>query len=147
MADQVKAVGIEIETEGTSFEDIVTRMHRDAVWGSYDPTEMYNLYSSSEAGIEYNNPGFYANPTVDAYLDEALRATDPDVANEAWRNAQLDDAGNGFSASSDAAWAWLVNLEHTYYVDDCLDLGAPLVEPHGHGYPLTAGITGWTWTC
>lgn len=150
VADQVTAAGIEIETEGTSFEDIETRMHRDAVlfgWGSYDPTEMYNLYASSEAGIEYNNPGFYSNPTVDAYFEEALRATDPEVANEAWRNAQLDDAGNGFSASTDAAWAWLVNLEHTYYVDDCLDLGEPLVEPHGHGYPITAGITGWTWTC
>ena len=76
-----------------------------------------------------------------------MTATDPDEAEEQWRLAQYDGEGTGFGPSGDAAWAWLVNLDHTYYVDECLDLGVPLVEPHGHGWPITAGITGWRWSC
>ncbi|WP_246060803.1 ABC transporter substrate-binding protein [Nocardioides dongxiaopingii] len=150
VADMVAPAGVEIRAEGVSWEEIDRRLHADAVmfgWGSHDPIEMYNLYHSSLAGVEYHNPGYYSSAEVDARLDEALTATDPDVAEAAWRAAQLDADGTGFAAGADAAWAWLVNVEHTYYVDECLDLGPPLVEPHGHGYPITAGVTGWTWTC
>ncbi|OLT20329.1 hypothetical protein BJF78_35610 [Pseudonocardia sp. CNS-139] len=150
VADMVAPVGIEITAEGVSWDVIDTRMHTDAVlfgWGSHDPTEMYNLYSSRQAGVEYWNPGFYTNPEVDAQLDAAMAATDPEVANRHWRAAQAGENGGGFGPAGDAAWAWLVNLQHTYYVDECLDLGRPQVEPHGHGWPITAGITGWRWTC
>jgi len=150
VADMVRTVGIEINASGVSWDVIDTRLHADAVlfgWGSHDPTEMYNLYSSRQAGTEYWNPGFYTNPAVDANLDAAMAATDPEVANQHWRAAQADENGNGFGPAGDAAWAWLVNLQHTYYVDSCLDIGRPQVEPHGHGWPITAGITGWRWTC
>ncbi len=150
IVDMVRPVGIEIEAVGDSWDEIEQRMHADAVlfgWGSHDPTEMYNLYHSSQAGVEYWNPGFYGDEQVDEYLDLAMAAPDQDEANVYWRAAQLDDDGAGFSAPADAAWAWLVNLDHTYYVDDCLDIGDPQVEPHGHGWPITAGITSWRWTC
>jgi peptide/nickel transport system substrate-binding protein len=150
VADMVRPAGIEIEAVGASWQEIERRMHADAVlfgWGSHDPTEMYNLYHSSRAGVEYWNPGFYRNERVDEYLDLALGAPDQEEANVFWRAAQLDDDGVGFGAPGDAAWAWLVNLDHTYYVDDCLDVGTPQVEPHGHGWPITAGIAGWRWTC
>lgn len=150
VADQLRPVGIAVAAKGESWDVIGTRMHADAVlfgWGSHDPTEMYHLYSSKQAGTEYWNPGFYGNPEVDANLDAAMAATDPAVADQHWRAAQLDAAGRGFTAAGDAAWAWLVNLQHTYYVDSCLDVGRPQIEPHGHGWPITAGITGWRWTC
>jgi peptide/nickel transport system substrate-binding protein len=149
-ADMLRPVGIEVATNGVSWDVIDSRLHADAVlfgWGSHDPTEMYNLYSSKQAGIEYWNPGFYANPSVDANLDAALGATDPQAAMAFWKAAQLDANGQGFGPAGDAAWAWLVNLQHTYYVDECLDIGKPQIEPHGHGWPITAGITGWRWTC
>ncbi|WP_369133720.1 ABC transporter substrate-binding protein [Modestobacter sp. I12A-02662] len=126
------------------------RLHADAVlfgWGSHDPAEMYNLYSSTRAGVEYWNPGFYASPRVDAHLEAAMTATDEATAVEHWRAAQHDGEGTGFGPRGDAAWAWLVNLDHTYLVDECLDLGTPQIEPHGHGWPVTAGITGWQWSC
>ena len=44
-----------------------------------------------------------------------------------------------------AAWAWLVNLDHTYLVDERLDVGTSRVEPHGHGWPITANIVDWHW--
>ncbi|WP_324244644.1 ABC transporter substrate-binding protein [Pseudonocardia sp.] len=150
VADMVRPVGIDITVSGVSWDAITNRLHADAVvfgWGSHDPTEMYNLYSSRQAGIEFWNPGYYSNPTVDAHLDAAMAATDPEVANRHWRAAQADENGVGFGPAGDAAWAWLVNLQHTYYVDECLDIGRPQIEPHGHGWPITAGITGWRWTC
>ncbi|SOE03071.1 ABC transporter substrate-binding protein [Blastococcus haudaquaticus] len=150
VADMLAPIGLEVSAQGESWDVIDQRLHADAVlfgWGSLDPTEMYNLYSSSRAGVEYWNPGFYADADVDANFDAALAATDQETANEHWRAAQHDGAGGGFGPSGDAAWAWLVNLEHTYLVDECLDLGAPRIEPHGHGWPITAGIAGWRWTC
>jgi peptide/nickel transport system substrate-binding protein len=149
-ADMLRPVGIEVATNGVSWDVIDSRLHADAVlfgWGSHDPTEMYNLYSSKQAGIEYWNPGFSANPSVDANLDAALGATDPQAAEAFGESAQLDANGQGFGPAGDAVWAWLVNLQHTYYVDKCLDIGKPQIEPHGHGWPITAGIIGWRWSC
>lgn len=150
VADMLAPIGIAVSAEGESWDVIDQRLHADAVlfgWGSHDPTEMYNLYSSAQAGVEYWNPGFYADEAVDAHLEAAMAATDQETANREWRAAQFDGEGTGFGPSGDAAWAWLVNLEHTYLVDECLDLGTPQIEPHGHGWPLTAGIAGWRWTC
>nr|WP_184805706.1 ABC transporter substrate-binding protein [Kribbella italica] len=145
VADMVKPLGIQIKAQGVSWDVIDKRLHSDAVlfgWGSQDPTEMYNLYSSTQAGVEYWNPGYYANAAVQKDLDAAMSATDQEQATTYWKAAQT-----GFSATGDAAWAWLVNLEHTYFVSDCLDIGKPQIEPHGHGWPVTAGITQWKWTC
>lgn len=145
VVDQVKRAGIEITTEGVSWDEIYKRLHVDAVmfgWGSHDPYEMYSLYKSDLAGTDLYNSGYYANDHVDGFLDAALEATDDKTAVENWKKAQPF-----FSGTADAPWAWLVNLKHTYFVDECLDLGASHVEPHGHGWPITASITQWAWTC
>ncbi|WBQ07952.1 ABC transporter substrate-binding protein [Kribbella sp. CA-293567] len=150
VADMLKPVGIQIKAQGVAWDVIDKRKHVDAVlfgWGSHDPSEMYNLYSSAQAGTEYWNTGFYSNPVVQKNLDAAMAATTQDAATKYWKAAQRDADGNGFGPSGDAAWAWLVNLQHTYFVSDCLDIGKPQIEPHGHGWPVTAGITGWRWTC
>ncbi|WP_409331369.1 ABC transporter substrate-binding protein [Trujillonella humicola] len=150
VVDMLAPIGIDVTARGESWEVIERRMHADAVlfgWGSHDPTEMYNLHASARAGVEYWNPGFYADPDVDAHLDAAMAATDEETANREWRAAQHDGEGGGFGPSGDAAWAWLVNLDHTYLVHECLDVGTPQIEPHGHGWPITAGITGWQWSC
>ncbi|MEV8376466.1 ABC transporter substrate-binding protein [Kribbella sp. NPDC056861] len=150
VADMLKPIGIQLKAQGVSWDVIDKRKHVDAVlfgWGSHDPSEMYNLYSSTQAGTEYWNAGYYSNPAVQKNLDAALGATDQDAATNYWKAAQRDADGNGFGPSGDAAWAWLVNLQHTYFVSDCLDIGKPQIEPHGHGWPITAGITGWRWTC
>ena len=145
VADMVDDIGIEVTPKSGSWEEIEQRLHTDAVlfgWGSHDPMEMYNLLASSQAGVEYNNPGLYRNAEVDEQLDAALAATDPDEATGHWQAAQVPSG-----PAADAPWAWLVNLDHTYYVTSCLDLGETMIEPHGHGWPLTAGITGWRWSC
>ncbi|MCX7854644.1 MAG: ABC transporter substrate-binding protein [Anaerolineae bacterium] len=149
VADMVKPLGILIRVEGKSWEEIETLMHSNAVlfgWGSHDQTEMYNLYHSKMGGKGWYNTGFYSNPTVDAYLDRALFSRTEEEAIPFWKKAQWDGT-TGFSALGDAAWAWLVNLDHVYFVSECLDVGKQRVQPHGHGWPITANIVEWKWTC
>ena len=148
-AEMLKPIGIQANVEGKSWDEIEPEMHSNVVvfgWGSHDQTEMYNLYHSQSAQGDYFNAGYYANQAIDDILDLAMGAPSEAEAIAFWRAAQWD-GNQGFTARGDAAWAWLVNLDHTYFVSDCLDIGQPQVEPHGHGWPITANITKWKWTC
>ncbi|BDQ33514.1 ABC transporter substrate-binding protein [Pseudodesulfovibrio portus] len=147
-ADMLKNIGINALVEGKrSWDEIRQLKHSRVVvfgWGSHDPIEVYHLYSSHQAGEGYNNAGFYTNPKVDEYLDAALAADSYEASLEFWKKAQWDGK-TGFNARGDAPWAWLVNLDHTYFIDEHLDVGVSQVEPHGHGWPITANIQKWTW--
>ncbi len=148
VADQVKPLGIEIKVEGKSWDDIETLMHSNAVlfgWGNHDPLEMYNLFSGKMAGVEFYNAGYYGNPAVDSHMDQALAARDEKEADELWKKAQWDGQ-TGLSARGDAPWAWLVNLDHCYFIRNGLDTGKQRIEPHGHGWPITANIVDWRWS-
>ena len=145
VADMLQPVGIHAIVTARSWDDIYRRMHGDAVvfgFGSLDQTEMYNLFNSaSQVGALYN-AGKYRNPTVDAYLDRAQAAPSETEAMELWRKAQWDGQ-TGFSPRGDAPWAWLVNVDHVYLVDERLDVGVPEIEQHGTS--IAAGIPRWRW--
>lgn len=146
-ADMLKPLGIRVKAEGKSWDDIGKQMHANPVlfgWGSHDPLEMYNVYSSQYGGVEYYNPGFYANPKVEAYMAKALAATEEKAAWSFWQQAQWDGE-TGLSAKGDAPWAWLVNLNHLYLVRTGLDIGSQKIHPHGHGWPVTDNIEEWRW--
>ncbi|WP_373895072.1 ABC transporter substrate-binding protein [Virgibacillus sp. CBA3643] len=146
-ADMIEPLGIDVATKGKSWSELETLMYSHPVmmgWGSHDPLEMYNLYSSETRGIGYYNANYYANETVDDYMNQALSATSLEKANEYWQKAQWDGE-TGFSAKGDAPWAWLVNLEHLYFVDENLEIGEQKVQPHGHGWPVTDFIEQWHW--
>ena len=148
--DMIKAIGIQANPEGKSWDEIQKLMHSNVIvfgWGSHDQTEMYNLYHSSMRGVDYYNTGYYANKAIDNYLDLAMGAASEEEANAFWKEAQWDLKKDGFTTKGDAAWAWMVNLDHTYFVSNCLDIGKSQVEPHGHGWPITANIAQWKWTC
>ncbi len=147
--EMLEPIGIRVSVEGKSWDDIEPLMHSNVVvfgWGSHDQTEMYNLYHSQSAQGDYNNAGYYANQAIDGLLDLAMGAPSEAEAITYWQAAQWN-GDQGVTTKGDAAWAWLVNLDHTYFVDDCLDVGQSQVEPHGHGWPITANIADWTWTC
>ena len=146
-ADMVKQIGIEMVVEGKSWDVIEQRMHQDAVmmgWGSHDPLEMYNIYSSSYAGVDYFNTGYYSNPVVDEWMKKALHAKNEEEAWSYWQKAQWD-GNTGLSSLGDAPWAWLVNLNHLYLVTEKLDIGKQRIQPHGHGWPITDNIEEWKW--
>jgi peptide/nickel transport system substrate-binding protein len=145
VSDQMAPLGIKINLAGLSWDEIEARMYSDAVlfgWGSHDPLEMYNLYHSSTAGTGYYNTTYYQNPTADGYMESALRASTEEEALEYWKKAQWDGE-SGFSSRGDVVWSWLVNLKHVYLVSEKLDLGQNRIEPHGHGWPLTANVQEW----
>lgn len=145
VADMLKQLGIAINVEGASWDKIEQKMYSNAVmmgWGSHNPQELYNVYSSNFAGIEYYNTGFYKNDVVDGYLEKALTSNDVEEALSYWQKAQWDGT-TGISA--DTPWAWLVNIDHVYLIRDNLDIGNQRVQPHGHGWPLTSNIEQWKW--
>ena len=146
---QVKALGIEATATGKSWDEIGRIMHSEPVlfgWGSHSPLEVYNLYQSSLGGIEFYNAGFYSSPVVDQHFAAAQAAESLEASFASWRQAEWDGT-TGFGAKGDAAWAWLVNLDHVYYVNECLEIGTTQIEPHGHGWPVTAMMQNWKWTC
>ena len=124
-------------------------MHASAVllgWGAHDPSEIYALYHGQNAGVEWYNTGYYQNVHVDARLNAAQSAESFEASLSDWKAAQWDGK-TGFSSKGDAPWAWMVNVNHSYWIDDCLDIGPVQIEPHGHGYPITQGLPSWKWTC
>ena len=150
ISDMLKPVGIKAVPRGENWDRIKNELTHAFVivygFGGHSPLEMYKLYHGNGPEPMYWNAGFYANPVVDDYLDQALRAPSFEAALPLWKKAQWDGT-KGFSTPGDAAWAWLVNLDHTYFINRCLDVGKSQMEPHGHGWPITANIDQWQWTC
>ena len=96
-------------------------MHSNVVlfgWGSHNPVEVYYLYHSSLAGNAWYNAGYYENAIVDAHFADAQSAPTLELSFPAWRAAEWDGK-TGYGMRGDAAWAWLVNLDHVYFVDKC----------------------------
>ncbi|WP_438351773.1 ABC transporter substrate-binding protein [Paenibacillus sp. FA6] len=146
-ADMVKAIGIRMNVEGKSWDEIEKMMHSSAVlmgFGSHDPLEMYNIYSTDFQGVEYYNPGYYSNSVVDDWMQQALRALTEEEALQYWKNAQWDGQ-TGFSGLGDTPWTWLVNIDHLYLVNDKLDIGIQRIQPHTHGWLVTDNIEDWKW--
>ncbi|WP_224749999.1 ABC transporter substrate-binding protein [Halomonas sp. ML-15] len=150
VAEMLRPLGIAVDPTGRHWDEIRREaLHQDAIlfgWGSHSPQEIYYLYHSQYAGQDYYNSGFYANPAVDAHLEVAQAAESLEASLPHWRAAQWDGT-TGYGMRGDAAWAWLVNLEHLYFVDDCLDMGELGIAPHGHGWPITANLLEWQWQC
>lgn len=150
VADMLRPVGIKANVAGHSWDEIKKQLtHANVVvygFGDHSPQEMLKLYRTPGEEPMYWNAGFYSNPAVDGHFEQALAAPDFESSLPFWKKAQWDGT-TGFGIPGDAAWAWLVNLDHTYFVSECLDLGKSQMEPHGHGWPITANIHQWKWTC
>ena len=148
VADMLKPLGINVKVEGGSWDIIETKMHSEAVlmgWGSHDPGELHSIYGSENGGLDFYNTGFYKNETVDGYFKQALAAESEEEAIEFWKKAQWDGT-TGLSGKGDAAWSWLVNIDHLYLMKEDLDIGNQRIHVHGHGWPATDNITDWKWS-
>lgn len=151
VSDMLRPVGINAIPRGESWDRIKTQLTHSMVvvygFGDHSPLEMYKLYHTpSSPDPMYWNAGFYSNPVVDGYLESARKAPSPEAAIPYWKKAQWDGQ-TGFTTRGDAAWAWMVNLDHTYFINSCLDVGKSQMEPHGHGWPITTNVNEWQWTC
>lgn len=146
-AEIIKPLGIQVRTIGKSWSEIERILYSNPVVlssGTHYPIEVYNSFSSTKKGHGYSNPNFYSNPMVDGYLEKAIHAVKQEEALEYWKKAQWDGE-TGFTFPGDAAWVWLVELEHLYFVSDRLDIGEQKMQPHLRGWALLDNISKWRW--
>ncbi|MCH5272653.1 MAG: ABC transporter substrate-binding protein [Lachnospiraceae bacterium] len=147
-AEQVKEIGIRINVEGISWDEIMRRMFSEAVmmgWGSAIPNETYYLYRSEGALLDdFYNPEGYTSNVTDGYLNAAMEALTVSEANENWRKVQWDGT-TGTSMRGECPWVWIVNLDHVTYVRDGLSIGEQPIHGHGHGLPLIQNLHEWRW--
>ncbi|MEV3808540.1 ABC transporter substrate-binding protein [Aeromonas dhakensis] len=144
----LKPIGLEVSLKSGSWEQVEREMHANPVlmgWGSLDPMELYHHYQSGSAGVEFYNPGYYKNPVVDGHLKQALDAPNWQAAVPFWQQVEWDGKA-GAGVQGDAAWAWLLNVQHTYLANRCIDLGKGAPEIHG-SWSLLNNLQDWRWTC
>ncbi|MGR5228609.1 ABC transporter substrate-binding protein [Photobacterium damselae] len=143
VAQMVKPLGISMSVKGADWDTIAGKMLENPVlmgFGSHSANEVRYLYHSDYAAVDFYNSGQYRNSVVDNDIDKALQATSWQASLPFWLAAEKQIV-------KDQPWTWLVNLQHLYAASTCLDLGQPITEPHGHGWPITENIEQWRWTC
>lgn len=147
LSESAEPLGIHIIPEAldwASCKKLVRNVPTCIGTGDYNFIDVYNAFHSSFSGadvVNLSNSAMYNNPTVDSYLDSMLAAVSEDEAMEFARKAQYDgDTG----ANVDFPYIWLVNIDHTYFVRDGLDIGTQRIHPHGHGAPVIQNLNEWT---
>ena len=147
-AEQAKTLGILMNVEGTSWDDISKRMFSEAVcmgWGSSNPYTTYCLFHTDNMlKDDYYNPEGYSNPVVDGYLNGAMEVLTVEEANKNWQLSQWDGT-TGTAMKGDCPWVWLVNSQHLYYVREGLNIGEQQLHAHGSSMPLLQNLKDWTW--
>ena len=147
-AQQAKTLGILMNVEGTSWDDISKRMFSEAVcmgWGSSNPYTTYCLFHTDNMlKDDYYNPEGYSNPVVDGYLNGAMEALTVEEANKNWQLSQWDGT-TGTAMKGDCPWVWMVNIQHLYYAREGLNIGEQQLHAHGSSMPLLQNLKDWTW--
>lgn len=142
-ANQMKDLGIAVNLRGTDWDEIFAHGYSDPVvwgWGTNSPLETNSLYRSTSEG----NYAGYVSEACDAYLDAALAQPNVEASFEYWKLAQWDGS-QGFAPQGEAAWVWLANIDHLYFVREGLHIAPQKPHPHGHGWSFANNIDRWTW--
>ena len=145
-ANQLKAFGINVTTEGVGWDTAYDRAQSTPLmwgWGAHTPMELYNIYHTAP-GKKYAEYSPYANAKVDEYMDAALAESNLEKSYELWKDAQWDGT-TGITQDGDLPWIWLVNIDHLYWVKDGLQVAEQKLHPHGHGWSIVNNVDQWTW--
>ena len=145
-ANQLREIGIEAVIEGVGWDTAYDRAQSEPLmwgWGAHTPMELYNIYHTAPgSGLAGYSP--YANPAVDAYMDQALAESDLEASYELWKLAQWDGE-TGVTQDGDIPWIWLVNIDHLYWSRDGLAVAEQKIHPHGHGWSIVNNVDQWSW--
>lgn len=148
VAQQALDLGIKINIEGTSWDDLAQRMFSQGVvmgWGAATPSESYYLYRSEGALLDdFYNPEGYMNDSTDTYMESAMVSLSTEDAYKFWKLAQWDGK-TGTCMKGECPWVWVVNIDHIYFIRDGLSIGEQPIHPHGHSIPLIQNLQNWTW--
>lgn len=149
LAEDAEQLGIRITAEAKDWSTCKEEGRRNPTCigtGDYSFVDVYNAFHSEFADpdlVSLSNAAMYSNETVDGYLQGAMEATTEEEAVELLKKAQYDGETG---PNVDFPYIWLVNIDHTYFVRDGLDLGEQMVHPHGHGLPVIQNMNEWTFT-
>ena len=72
-------------------------------------------------------------------VEEDLNSNNREDAVKAWKELQT-------ATADDYAYLYIVNIEHSYFVKDDLDISVDtqIPHPHGHGAPVINNMNEWT---
>ena len=147
-ANQLREIGIEVKTEGVGWDVAYDRAQSEPLmwgWGAHTPMELYNIYHTLEGkGIGQAEYSPCANASVDSYMDQALATGSLEDSYELWQKAQWD-GNTGITQEGDIPWIWLCNIDHLYFVRDCLAIADQKIHPHGHGWSIVNNVDQWFW--
>ncbi len=71
-------------------------------------------------------------------IDEAINSNNQDDAIKKWKEVQTVSA-------KDYPYLYIVNIEHSYFVNDSIDIlvDTQIAHPHGHGSPIICNMKDW----
>ncbi|MCR4653204.1 MAG: ABC transporter substrate-binding protein [Eubacterium sp.] len=143
VAESAKKLGIEIKVRNESWDVAVEEENKTPIvwgWGQYSPMVIQNLYDSSMfLEAQYANVSGFNNADCDKAIENAFNATNQEDANNYWKEAQkIGDA--------EYPYLFLVNIEHSYFINDKLHISedTQIPHPHGHGSPIICNLKDWT---
>lgn len=143
--NQMAAIGIEVKPVGSTWtpDGLYAHQFSDPIvwgWGSNAPIEVYNIYYSTGN----SNAANYNNGATDSFIEAALAAPTVEESYGLWKKAYWDGE-QGPAPKGDAAWVWLANVDHLYFVTDGLKVADQKPHPHGHGWSILNNVDEWSW--
>lgn len=144
LAEEAETLGIRIDLDQGTWDEINLQAPSSGVvwgWGQFDPIVLKNLFYTDDfsAGEGTSNTVRYSNKEADKLIREAMDANNQEEAVAAWKKVQEVTA-------DDYAYLYLVNIEHSYFIKDSLDISkdTQIPHPHGHGAPVINNMKDWT---
>lgn len=142
LAENALELGIKINSHSSNWDEISSKMNSQGVvwgWGQFSPTVISSLFKTTDPDGSYDNVVGYSNDNVDTLIDNALGSTNHDDAIKYWKEAQM-------CANNDYPYLYIVNIEHSYFVSNRLDISinTQIPHPHGHGSPIICNMKDWT---
>lgn len=145
-AQEAQKLGIKITAKAMDWTSCKEEARRNPTClgtGDYSFVDVYNAFASEYVdtmSTNLNNPAMYSNPVVDNYLKLAMEALTQEQAIEYLKLAQYDKTTG---VNVEIPYIWIVNIDHTYFVRDGLNLGEQMIHPHGHGLPIIQNMNEW----
>ena len=142
VAEDAKELGISINAKQGTWDELTSKANTVGIvwgWGQYSPTVLKSLlYSELFLVGAYDNTVGYSNEEVDKLIDEAIDANNEEDAIKKWQEAQIVSA-------EDYPYLYIVNIEHSYFINDSIDISmdTQIPHPHGHGSPIICNMKDW----
>lgn len=142
LSENAKSLGIEINVRNESWDVAVEEENATPIvwgWGQFSPTVIYSTYDSEMfLEAQYANVTGFTNAECDAAIERAFSASNQADANAAWKEAQS-------IGDKEYPYLYLVNIEHSYFINNNLDISeaTQIPHPHGHGSPIICNLKDW----